>query len=137
MKVNPTNRNYLMLLFWGDEGDPRNFDIMCDGVLVASESLCHNAPGRFLMRCYPIPEEATSGKESVRIHLTSPTGTKTGGIFYAYMMSAEIDATGINDVDNRGRGDECHIYDLLGRELVSGQQPKGINIINGKKIILK
>ena len=137
MKVNPTNRNYLMLLFWGDEGDPRNFDIMCDDVLVASESLCHNAPGRFLMRCYPIPEEATSSKESVRIHLTSPTGTKTGGLFYAYMMSADIDATGINDADNRECGDECHIYDLLGRQFVTGQQPKGINIIDGKKVLVK
>ncbi len=38
-------------------------------VQVASESLCHNDPGHFMMRCYPIPEEATSGKKSVRIHL--------------------------------------------------------------------
>ena len=45
MKVNRTNRNYLMLLYWGDENDVRNFNIMCDDVLVASESLCHNDPG--------------------------------------------------------------------------------------------
>jgi len=131
MKVDPTHRNYLMLLFWGDEGDVRNFDIMCDDVFVASESLCHNDPGRFMMRCYPIPEEGTSGKESVRIHLTSPTGTKTGGIFYACMLSLSDDGTGLNNVDdilNPNKG----IYNLLGQQLPAPQS--GINIVGGKKI---
>ena len=133
MKVDKTHRNYLMLLYWGDEGDVRNFDIMCDDVYVASESLCHNAPGRFMMRCYPIPEEGTSGKESVRIHLTSPTGTKTGGIFYAYMLSLKDDGTGIENVNvnlnDRG------VYNLLGQQLAEPQS--GINIVNGKKMALR
>lgn len=131
MKVDKTHRNYLMLLYWGDEGDVRNFDIMCDDVYVGSESLCHNDPGRFMMRCYPIPEEGTSGKESVRIHLTSPSGTKTGGIFYAYMLSLKDDGTGVNDVNdnlNVNRG----IYNLLGQQLAEPQS--GINIVGGKKI---
>ena len=130
MKVDKTHRNYLMLLYWGDEGDARNFDIMCDDVYVASESLLHNDPGRFIMRSYPIPEEGTSGKESVRIHLTSPTGTKTGGIFYAYMLSLK-DETGINNLnenDNENRG----IYNLLGQQLPAPQP--GINIVGGRKI---
>ena len=136
MKVNKTNRNYLMLLYWGDESDIRNFDIMCDDVLGASESLCHNDPGRFMMRCYPIPEEATSGKESVRIHLTSPTGTTTGGIFYAYMMSSVEDATGmlfpfgeyLKSTDQQG----SMIVNLAGQRL---QKPvHGVNIVAGKKI---
>ena len=132
MKVNKTNRNYLMLLYWGDEGDVRNFDIMCDGVLVASESLYHNDPGRFIMRCYPIPEEATSGKETVQIHLTSPSGTKTGGFYYAYMMSAKDDATGMNATKFFKEGNDLGIYNLQGIRL---QEPKpGICIVDGKKI---
>ena len=133
MKVNTTHRNYLMLLYWGDEGDVRNFDIMCDDVLVASESLCHNDPGRFMMRCYPIPEEGTSGKETVRIHLTSPTGTKTGGIFYAYMLAVE-DETGINNPNlnpNLNKG----TYNLLGQQLSEPQS--GISIVGGKKFVIK
>ena len=133
MKVNTTHRNYLMLLYWGDEGDVRNFDIMCDDVLVASESLCHNDPGRFMMRCYPIPEEGTSGKETVRIHLTSPTGTKTGGIFYAYMLAVE-DETGINNPNlnpNLNKG----TYNLLGQQLSEPQS--GISIVGGKKVVIK
>ena len=131
MKVNKTNRNYLMLLYWGDEGDERNFDIMCDGVYVASENLLHNDPGRFIFRCYPIPEEATSGKQTVQIHLTSPSGTKTGGIYYAYMMSSPEDATGIKALPQRVSVDGA-VYDLQGRQLTAAQ--RGINIIGGKKI---
>ena len=132
MKVNPTNRNYLMLLYWGDEGDERNFDIMCDDVFVASENLLHNDPGRFIFRCYPIPEEATSGKETVQIHLTSPSGTKTGGIYYAYMMSADEDATSINELEGDRKSAGRAVYNLLGQSLPEPQP--GINIVGGKKI---
>ena len=135
MKVNRTNRNYLMILFWGDEGDVRNFDIMCDDVLVASESLHHNDPGRFMMRCYPIPEEGTSGKETVRIHLTSPTGTKTGGFFYAYMMSAKEEGTVINDLTPDASSYEGEVYGLQGFRLPAPLP--GINIVNGKKIAIR
>lgn len=134
MKVNKTHRNYLMLLLWGDEGDVRNFDIMCDDVFVASESLCHNDPGRFMLRCYPIPEEGTSGKETVRIHLTSPTGTKTGGIFYAYMLTLEDDGTGMTSpLQTFPR--EGRLYNLLGQQLPEPQT--GINIVGGKLILNK
>ena len=134
MKVDKTHRNYLMLLLWGDESDVRNFDIMCDDVFVASESLCHNDPGRFMMRLYPIPEEGTSGKESVRIHLTSPTGTKTGGIFYAYMLTLKDDGTGmenVNDNLNLNKG----VYNLLGQQLAEPQS--GINIVGGRKVLIE
>ena len=123
-----------------------NVNIMCDDVLVASESLCHNDPGRFMMRCYPIPEEGTSGKTTVRIHLTSPTGTKTGGIFYAYMLSAnENETSAIGQPEAPVRHP---VYDLSGRRIgvndatgntqysmLNGQLPKGLYIVNGKKIL--
>ena len=139
MAVNKTHRNYLMILYWGDESDLRTFDIMCDNVLVASESLYHNQPKRFMMRCYPIPEEGTSGKESVRIHLTSPTGTKTGGFYLAYMLSG-ADETGMMPpvgapVEKESQG----VYDLQGR-LISAEantlQKRGICIAHGKKIAI-
>ena len=137
MKVNSTNRNYLMILYWGDEGEVRNFDILCDNVLVASESLYHNDPGRFMMRCYPIPEEATSGKETVRIRLTSPTGTLTGGFYYAYMMSAKEDGTSLNEIPASEFKAQNGVYDLSGRLLSSNlilQKGPRISIVGGKKI---
>lgn len=139
MKVNSTHRNYLMILFWGDESDVRNFDIMCDDVLVASESLCHNSPGRFMMRCYPIPEEGTSGKESVRIRLTSPTGTKTGGFFYAYTLSANDSADAIGKIHDSASGtqDDGPAYNLLGQRVSLPPRGGGVPlcIVGGRKII--
>ena len=149
MKVNATNRNYLMLLFWGDESDTRNFDIMCDDVLVAQESLCHNDPGRFMMRCYPIPEEGTSGKKNVKIRLTSPSGTKTGGIFYAYMLSTKDDATSIRPLSISPEGERTNTfpregwdgvwYDLSGRRVNYQLSPVTSQLIiaNGKKVVVK
>ena len=97
------------------------------------------------MRCYPIPEEATSGKESVRIHLSSPTGTLTGGLFYAYMMSSEEDATGIKEIENRQivnrKSSNSKCFDLSGRmvngQWSNGQLPRGICIIGGRKVAMK
>lgn len=126
MEVNKTNRNYLMVLYWGGETDMRNFDIYCDDILVASESLCQNDPGRFIFRCYPIPEEGTSGKEKVRIHLTSPSGTKTGGFYYAYMMSTKKEGTGVRDVSMEG-GAPAY-YNLQGIRL--DEPAGGINIVS-------
>lgn len=145
MKVNSTHRNYLMLLYWGDESDVRNFDIMCDDMMVASESLCHNDPGRFMMRCYPIPEEGTSGKATVCIHLTSPTGTKTGGIFYAYMLAVEDDDTEIKAPSKSPlQWKDLGAYDLQGRRLPfeafsSKGSGEGTNIciVGGKKLLIR
>ncbi|MGN0234201.1 MAG: glycoside hydrolase family 127 protein, partial [Bacteroidaceae bacterium] len=126
MQVNSTNRNYLMLLYWGEESDMRIFDIYCDNVFVASESLCLNDPGRFIMRCYPIPEESTSGKNKIRIRITSPSGTKTGGIFYAYMMSTNGENTSVRPIMPNIPEETC--YDLQG---IKRESPiSGINLIS-------
>jgi len=128
MKVNPTHRNYLMLLYWGDESDTRKFDIYCDDTYVDSEVLQNNNPGRFFFRTYNIPEEATSGKSQVTIHLTSPRGTKTGGIYYAYMMSApivdEISEVTASNVESKS-------YTISG--IPATPNTHGIIICDGKK----
>jgi hypothetical protein len=88
-----------------------------------------------MMRCYPIPEESTSGKETVRIHLTSPTGTKTGGIFYAYMLSAKDDETSILPLSISPMYGEDTVYNLQGMRL---QEPQpGICIVNGVKTLIR
>jgi hypothetical protein len=88
-----------------------------------------------MMRCYPIPEEGTSGKETVKIHLTSPTGTKTGGIFYAYMLSTKEDATVIRTPSNSTLQGEDTVYNLQGMRLLEPQP--GICIINGVKMLIR
>lgn len=133
MKVDRTHRNYLMVLYWGGESDVRNFDIYCDDVFVSDESLLQNEPGRFFFRCYPIPEEGTSGKDKVTIHLTSPSGTKTGGVFYVYMMSVDETADGMNSKPS-ACGSPVY-YNLQGIQCPS--LVSGINVVSSVQGIRK
>lgn len=137
MKVNPTNRNYLMIYYWGGEWDARDFDIYCDDTFVDSEHLINNDPGRFFFRTYIIPEEGTSGKSEVTIRLSSPTGTKTGGIYYAYMMSEPV-ADGISQTVAED-GEEPRFFSVAGVE--SPRPLQGVSIVqmDGKahKMILR
>ncbi len=138
MATNPTNRNYLMVYYWGNESDARDFDIYCDDTFVASEHLQANDPGRFFFRTYAIPEEGTSGKSKVTIHLTSPSGTKTGGIFYAYMMSVPV-TDAIRETTSAQEGGLQRFFTLSGVETASPQP--GINIVQqgdkAKKIAVR
>ncbi len=131
MAVNPTNRNYLMIYYWGDESDARDFDIYCDDTFVDKEHLQNNEPGRFFFRTYIIPEEGTSGKDKVTIRLCSQSGTKTGGVYYAYMMSEPI-VDGIAETEATEEG-EPRFFSLSG---VETQCPMpGINIVQrGNKV---
>ena len=72
----------------------------------------------------------------VTIHLTSPSGTKTGGIYYSYMMSEPLtnNITSLvgNDVEN------SRFFTLTGLETEKPQQ--GLSIIqkegNTKKMLV-
>ena len=87
MKVSPVGTNSLMLYYWGDESDLRNFNILVDKTKIGSTRLQHNKPGYYFNQVYVIPEELTAGKQQVRIQLTSTSGTKVGGINYAYTFA--------------------------------------------------
>ncbi len=128
MAVNPDDVNYLMIYYWGGESDAREFNIYCDDVLVGSEYLLNNSPGRFFFSTYALPAEVSQGKESVTIHLSSPSGTKTGGIFYAYMMSPSV-VNGIAEVESSelGNSSPAEWYNLTGMAIKS--PTRGVNIV--------
>src|SRR5262249_34178722 len=63
MKVNPDVKNAVACTWWGDETGDRNFDILVNGKVIASQKLLHNKPGEFWETLYVIPEELTHGKE--------------------------------------------------------------------------
>lgn len=73
-----------------------------------------------------------SGKKSIYLDqftLTTPTGSIVGGICYFEKTNGEI-PTGISNVEEKN---STVIYDLQGRRIQKLQ--KGINIVNGKKIV--
>ena len=138
MKVSPTDDNSLMLYYWGDEVDLRSFNILVDRKKIASERLLHNKPGYYYNQVYAIPHDLTAGKEQVRVQLSSSSGTKVGGINYAYTFSVP-GATAVRGVSDDGTANGVGNglwYDLSGR-LVNPRDlnHKSIYVHQGKKVI--
>jgi uncharacterized protein len=88
MKVDSAASNELVCTWWGDEGGERNFDILVDGVKVASQKLLHNQPGKFWDATYSIPSELTKGKSKVTVRLQAQAGNFAGGLFGVRMLRA-------------------------------------------------
>lgn len=82
MKVLPHELMTLNCRYSGDEPKGRAFDIAVDDQIIATESLNHNAPGKFFDEQYNIPAALTRGKEEVTVefqaHANSVAGTLYG-----------------------------------------------------------
>jgi len=81
MKVDGSKANDLVCTWWGDEGGERTFDILVDGLKIASQKLLKNQPGKFWDASYPIPAELTHGKDKVTVKLQAQPGNYAGGLF--------------------------------------------------------
>lgn len=81
VKVDSAATNEFVCVWWGNETGQRNFDILVDGVKIASQKLLRNHPGDFWDAAYPIPVELTQGKEKVTVKFSAQPGNLAGGIF--------------------------------------------------------
>jgi len=88
LKVDAAASNELVCTWWGDEGGARSFDILVDGVKIASQQLLHNQPGKFWDATYPIPAELTKGKSKVTVKWQAQPGNYAGGIFGCRILRA-------------------------------------------------
>ena len=131
MKCTPGAENYLMLLFWGDESDLREFDIYAGATKLGSQRLLHNLPGRNFFRCYPLP---ATNSNMVTIHLSSPTGTKVGGIFYAYTLARTT--SGVKHV-RFANEEKNRVYNLSGQLVAEDNEAlqRGIYIVGKEKVL--
>jgi len=86
MKVDAASVNDLVLTYWGSDGGNRRFDVLVDGVKVATQVLQNNTPGRFFDVIHELPLELTKGKSKVTIKLQSFASTTAGGLFGARMV---------------------------------------------------
>jgi hypothetical protein len=69
----------LVCTYRGGEGQRRAFDVLVDGVKVASESLEYH-PAELLDREYQIPDALTRGKSTITVRLEPQAGARTGGV---------------------------------------------------------
>ncbi len=70
----------LMATYWGDERG-QDFDILVDNVLLASQHLKSDEPGKFFDVEYPVPDPLTRGKASVRVRFVPHNRSTAGPVF--------------------------------------------------------
>jgi uncharacterized protein len=81
LKVDPDGPTNLLCTYWGDDDGPRNFDILVDEQVIATQTLNKNSPGQFFDVEYPIPAALTQEKTAVTVRFQAKPRAMAGGIF--------------------------------------------------------
>ncbi len=81
LRLPSTGQAELVCTYWGSDTGGREFDVVVDGTVVATETLDRERPGEFFDRAYPLPAELTAGKATVRVEFRSHPGRIAGGVF--------------------------------------------------------
>jgi DUF1680 family protein len=90
LKVAPDRPMGLVTTYWGSDAGDRTFDILVDGVKVATQTLNNDKPGQFFDVTYSIPGELTNGKQKVTVRFQAHPGNIAGGLYGLRMI------TGVN-----------------------------------------
>jgi hypothetical protein len=80
MRMDPLASMALVLTYIGDDKD-RKFDILVEGVKVATEDWKGGKTGKFYDYTYPLPKELTSGKSVVTVRIEANYGKTAGRVF--------------------------------------------------------
>ena len=88
MKALPDEPLILSCTYWGSERGI-TFDILVDGVKVASQDLDRNRPEEFFEVTYPIPPALTRGKDHVRVQFQARPDGVTAMVFECTLLKAE------------------------------------------------
>lgn len=81
MKIDKeSENNYLVVTYWGNEARQHDFDVIIDGVVVASESLFDKKPLTYYEVVYKIPKQART-KEKVLVKFIAKEGKNAGTVF--------------------------------------------------------
>jgi len=81
VKVDATMQNTIIASYWGMDNRGRNFDVLVDGVNIATEDLNKYKESRFYDISYKIPVELTKGKSKVTVKLFPKAKNSAGPIY--------------------------------------------------------
>ncbi|WGD51397.1 glycoside hydrolase family 127 protein [Bradyrhizobium sp. CB1650] len=87
MKVIPSPL-LLQASYWGG-ARLRTFDILVDGVKIATQKLDQNAPGKFFDVDYPLPSKLTRDKESVKVRFAPHHLSSAGPVFGVRLLTVK------------------------------------------------
>jgi hypothetical protein len=82
----------LQASYWGDERR-RTFDILVDGIKVATQTLDAEHPGQFFDVEYPLPEAMTRGKKGVKVRFEPQDRNTAGPVFGVRLFTARPGGT--------------------------------------------
>jgi len=80
MKIIPGIKNSLLLTYIGDDRG-RMFDILVDGVKLATEEWNGGKTGKFYNKEFPLPEEMLKGKNNITLRIEANHNRTAGRIF--------------------------------------------------------
>jgi DUF1680 family protein len=89
MKTDPAAVNSLLCTYWGMDNRYRKFDILVDGVKVATEDLNKYKESKFYEIVYAIPAELTKGKQQVTVVIKGGPHNSAGPIYGTIRMMKE------------------------------------------------
>jgi DUF1680 family protein len=81
LRIRPDTANDLVATYWGGERWERVFDILVDGVKVATQTLKMNEPGKFFHVSYALPVALCKGKSEINVRFQPHPGGTAGGVF--------------------------------------------------------
>jgi DUF1680 family protein len=81
MKTDPAAVNSLLCTYWGMDNRYRKFDILIDGVKVATEDLNKYKESKFYEIVYVIPAELTKGKQQVTVIMKGQPHNSAGPVY--------------------------------------------------------
>ena len=73
--------------YWGGDGN-REFDILVDGVKIATQKLGRINPSEFVDQDYVIPAELTKGRDRVTVKFQAQPGSVAGGVFGVLLLKS-------------------------------------------------
>ncbi|MEK5038261.1 beta-L-arabinofuranosidase domain-containing protein [Sporosarcina sp. FSL K6-3457] len=95
MAVQSVEQMYLVITYFGSDSTlfvdgqayTREFDIVVDGTIIASQKLDANQPGSLFDVCYDLPLTLTGGKKKVEVKFTAAAGKVAGGVYGIQMLN--------------------------------------------------
>lgn len=80
----------LLITYWGNETADREFDILVDGKVIASENLVGKwNKQEFVDVEYALPDDALQGKKEITLTFQSKPGKIAGGVFFIRLVTNE------------------------------------------------
>jgi hypothetical protein len=89
VKVLPDQPQELVCTYWGSDAGAREFDVLVDGSVIATQKLNNNRPNQRFDVTYALPVGLTKGKTSVIVKFAARPGNVAGGLFGLRVLKAQ------------------------------------------------